>query len=137
MEVHDVYVFIENANKSTIEEFLSKFLCDCTAADSEFEYPRYGAETLYETDSFEEMLNFVIKGNFKEYTFYLECLSWKMGKGGIIKTYEDNSVCLALSVFPEFIDKYEQELGLFYGDQTTFVLYYLPPPSNSNERTEN
>lgn len=136
MEIYDIYVFVEDASKKTIENFISKYLKNAISEDSYFEYPKYQKTILYETSLFENMFDFITDKSFKKYTFYFKCLGWNEGKGGIIQTYDDNSVCLGLSVFPDYVDKYYRILEKNYPPENIFISYYDPPPQNSNQVRE-
>lgn len=131
MELCDVYVYIESADKEQIEKFICNHLKGWTTKEDYFEYPKYSFDKSYETADFNEMFNFITNYTFKKYTFYLECPEWVDGKGGIIQTYEDNSVCLGLSVLPEKLDEYKLKLEEEYGESNVFVLYNIPPPQES------
>lgn len=133
MTLYDVYIFEENSSKEFILNFIKIYLSDFNSMDSFYEYPKYKEPTIFETDQFVEMLDFILEDKTREYTFYLENKNNLERQQGIIRINSDGSVCLGLCVLPEYEDKYVKELKAKYKTDYVFVSYNQPPPTSISE----
>lgn len=107
MNLEDVYVAITATEKAkSITTFIDKYLKGFKEEVDYYEYPPFFGETEFETENYEEMLSFVLKGDNKSFRFYFEN---KETPKGMIFVNKDGSVFLGLGVPSEYSSKYENK----------------------------
>lgn len=130
MDLSDVFIFIEEFKPEEVTKFKKEFLTNSESTDVYYECPKYSQKTIFETDSFSEMFDFVIDKPGRPFTFYFEWESPDKIKRGIIQINDNGSICLALSVEPSD-EKYCVELlQKYYLDYPIFISNNIPLPSS-------
>lgn len=133
MDLSDIFIFIEEFKPEEVINFKKEFLSDFESTDTYYECPKYSQETIFETESFVEMFDFVLEKSGRPYTFYFENESPDKIKQGIIQINNNGSICLALSVEP-WDEKYCIELlQKHYLDYPIFISNNIPLPSSKEE----
>ena len=130
MELADVFVFMEQSTIADVKDFIKEYLKGYSSMDSFYEYPKYGAETIYEADSYEDMLEYIFSKPGRSYTFYFENKEHANIKQAIIQINKDGSLCLCLSVTPDFEKVMHDELVSKYISYRVFVSYNQTLPNS-------
>ncbi len=138
MVLTDIYVFRQKKSKKDILNFINKYLSSFISKEDYFEFPKYSSNDLiiFETNEYEEMLNFVLDSKNLDYTFYLENKNNPEYIQGIIRINSDETLCLGLGVLPEYENKYINKLKLHYNTKYIFVCQGTPPPTSRKEIME-
>jgi hypothetical protein len=127
MILSDVYVFFNSINSFEIDNFFRFYLTDFVSSDDFFEYPKYGTPVTFETESYEEMLKYVIENN-KDYTFYFDSENENLNYNqSILRINNDNSMLLGLLVMPDREEDVIKSLKERFNTEDVFVTYSIPP----------
>ncbi len=98
MDLSDIFLFIKEFKPVEVTKLKKDFLSDFESIDTYYECPKYSQETIFETESFSEMFDFVLEKPGRPYTFCFENKSPDKIKQGIIQLNNNGSMCLAISV---------------------------------------
>lgn len=128
--LEDSYILLESFNDDDIERFMVDYIKDFDNQSDHYEYPSYGDLTEFETDSFIEMLHFILDKRGREYRFYFRNNNQQSAiKRGMIFFNEDKSVTLGISIPTEFAEAYEDQLKKDFHTPYSMICTdtYLPP----------
>lgn len=131
--LYDIYVFQRLSDKSVIEDFVQVFLKGFTAAEDCYGFPQFSLEYEFVTNSFNEMVDFVLNRENGAYTFYFNNRKHADYNRGIINLCQDGSMSLGLGVKPELEEKYLVELKSYFKSEFVFSCYNVVPPSSKEE----
>lgn len=133
MDLSDIFLFIGKFYPEEVIKFKKEFLTGFESIDTYYECPKYSQETIFETESFIEMFDFVLEKPGRPYTFYFESELPNKIRGGVIQINKNGSICLALSAEP-CNEKYCIELlRKYYLDYPIFISNNIPLPSSEEE----
>ncbi len=128
MELSDVFIFIETHKPKEVMKFKNEYLKGFESIDTYYECPKYSQTTLFESDSFDEMFEFVLKESGRPYTFYFENNLPEKIKQGIIQVNNNGSICLALSVESENEEYCIEQFKVNYSNYPIFISNNTPLP---------
>jgi hypothetical protein len=133
MILSDVFVFVNEFKPKLVRDFIKKYLQDFNSTETYYECPKYSEETIFETDSYSQMLEFVLSAQGRPYTFYLSNDNANKYKEAILQLNKDGSMCLVLSTDFEFEKEIFEELRASFPGHKVLISNNIPLPSSKEE----
>ena len=93
-----VYLYQDSFTNDLISGFIKDFLPGFKPQAEVFYHPQFSLETDFQSSSFLEMLEFILKNPGKSYCFYLKNPAFEPYQFGIINLCSDGSCSLGIAV---------------------------------------
>lgn len=134
IDLEDIYIAVEfSKRKESIEQFTEIYLSGFKESATYYEFPRFRGETEFETDDYKLMMSYVLTREDIGFRFYFDNAANKETPFAMIFFNEDGSLFLGLSVYPQFMSKYEYQLKKDFQSSLIMFCYNTTPPNNLDE----
>lgn len=127
----DIYLLKEDFEKRDITLFINNYIKGMISTVDYYEYPQYSENNQFETDSFQNMLNFILEKKGRYFRFYFRNNSIDEDiKFGMIFFNKDNSLILGISIPILTKDYYRECLVQDFDSEFILECYEVVPPNN-------
>lgn len=125
MNLTDVFI-LSHLEVNDVHSFIKNELANFNSMDTYYEFPKYSQQTTFETESFDEMLSFVLESPGRSYTFYFESDLNTAYPQVIVQINIDGSICLCLSTTQENKDLCKNLLASRFPNKPIYTSQNVP-----------
>lgn len=132
-QIDDIYILLEEYNENTLSSFIESYLNKMKCQSEILEYPQYFGDSIFETNSYKEMINYVT-GNRFSYDFYFESeIKDNDLKFGVIFFNDDQSLIIGVSTESSKSRFYLNKMKKDFSANYFLVMNEILPPKNSKD----